>query len=126
MLAPSASCADTARRTVARGALALLAVLVLLGVACGTDTESAGTIAGPTASSPLGLVAYQGADVLGGREVDVPDVLRRGKPVVLNFWAGLCAPCRTEMPGFQAVYERYADRVILVGSTLGLPRARVP
>lgn len=121
MLGPRATAADTARRRVARAALRLVAVLVLaaLGVACGTDTESAGTTASPTASSPLALVAYQGEDVLGGKEVEFTDVLGRGKPVVLNFWAGLCAPCRAEMPSFQAVYKRYEGRITLVGVDVG-------
>jgi len=28
-----------------------------------------------------------------------------GRPVVLNFWATWCVPCRHEMPALQAVYE---------------------
>src|SRR5438094_455180 len=30
----------------------------------------------------------------------------RGRPVVVNFWASWCIPCRHEMPAFEAVYER--------------------
>ncbi len=33
-----------------------------------------------------------------------------GQVVLVNFWATWCPPCRQEMPGFQAVYEEYADR----------------
>ena len=32
-----------------------------------------------------------------------------GKPVVLNFWASYCAPCREEMPDLQAFSERYPE-----------------
>ncbi|HEX2057250.1 MAG TPA: TlpA disulfide reductase family protein [Actinomycetota bacterium] len=39
-----------------------------------------------------------------------------GSPVVLNFWASWCAPCRDEAPAFQAAWERYqADGVTFVG-----------
>ena len=33
-----------------------------------------------------------------------------GKPVVLNFWATWCPPCRREMPMFKAMQKKYADR----------------
>ena len=43
----------------------------------------------------------------------------RGKPVVLNFWAGLCPPCRAEMPEFQTFADEYDGRAVLVGVDLG-------
>lgn len=39
----------------------------------------------------------------------------RGKPVVVNFWASWCVPCRREMPAFEAVSEAVGDRVAFVG-----------
>jgi len=35
----------------------------------------------------------------------------RGKPVVLNFWACWCPPCREEMPEFDDVYKEVGDEV---------------
>jgi thiol-disulfide isomerase/thioredoxin len=64
--------------------------------------------------------AYQGDDLLGGREARFSEVFQRGKPVVLNFWAGNCPPCRFEMPSFQAVADKYDGEVVFVGVDVGL------
>ena len=65
------------------------------------------------------LTVYQGAAALGGEAVQFSDVLAQGKPVVLNFWAGLCPPCRVEMPDLQAVYEDFDGQFILLGLDIG-------
>ena len=65
------------------------------------------------------MVAYQGQEVLGADELAVTQLFGRGKPVVLNFWAGLCPPCRAEMPGFQRVYDDLGDQFLLVGVDIG-------
>jgi cytochrome c biogenesis protein CcmG/thiol:disulfide interchange protein DsbE len=38
-----------------------------------------------------------------------------GQPVVLNFWASWCVPCRREMPAFQAVAEEHKNDVVFIG-----------
>lgn len=48
-------------------------------------------------------------------EAPVSLAAARGKPVVLNFWASWCVPCRREMPAFQAVHEATKDRVTFLG-----------
>ena len=41
------------------------------------------------------------------------------KPIVLNFWAGLCPPCRAEMPDLQEFNQEYKDQALLLGIDLG-------
>jgi peroxiredoxin len=38
-----------------------------------------------------------------------------GKPVVLNYWATWCPPCRIEMPHLQQASEDYDGRVVFLG-----------
>lgn len=45
----------------------------------------------------------------------------RGQPVVLNFWATWCPPCRAEIPYFQAASRKYNGQVAIVGIDDGEP-----
>ena len=62
---------------------------------------------------------YQGADVLGGETLALSEVVALGQPVVLNFWAALCPPCRAEMPEFQRVYDEREAEVLVLGIDIG-------
>ena len=61
----------------------------------------------PTGSAP-DFVVYD----VNGNPVRLSDFF--GKPIVLNFWASWCGPCRSEMPHFQKMYEKWGDEIVFL------------
>jgi thiol-disulfide isomerase/thioredoxin len=106
-----ATSSNVPRRVVTALALFTCAAVVL--TACGGSGQ-----AGP--AHDFAFVAYQGLDVAEGDEVRFGELFGQGKPVVLNFWAGQCPPCRAEMPHFQTIADEYDDRVIILGVDVGV------
>ncbi len=106
--------------------LCLTVVIALLLVAC-TETSRLDNSTTPetlaSGSDDLArdfqITAYQGENILGGQEINFSDLLAQGNPVVLNMWAGLCPPCRAEMPDLQKFYEGSKDDVVLLGIDIG-------
>ena len=39
----------------------------------------------------------------------------RGKWVIINYWAGWCRPCVTEIPVLEKLYKTYHDQVMVLG-----------
>ena len=46
---------------------------------------------------------------LNGDDVAVESLIQQG-PVLVNFWALWCEPCKLEMRTLQSLYEKYKDR----------------
>ena len=49
---------------------------------------------------------------IAGEPVSISDL--RGQPVILNFWASWCPPCRAEMPAFQQAWQEYGDSDLMI------------
>lgn len=82
-------------------ALLFMATTVLLIVSC---------------SSPAPQVGKEAPDFqlpnLEGQVISLSDF--RGKPILLNFWAVRCPPCRFEMPFIQTAFEEWSDKGLIV------------
>lgn len=94
--------------------IALCLVVGAAAVAIGVDLGNRSAAAGPGASvtvvagSPL--LDRPAPDFtledLSGEPVRLSDY--RGRPVLVNFWASWCEPCKVEFPLFEAARQRYA------------------
>ena len=70
----------------------------------------------PISSIPAPEVGHPAPDfslpTLDGAEIRLADL--RGRPVILNFWATWCPPCRREMPALEIVWQQYNRGDVMV------------
>jgi thiol-disulfide isomerase/thioredoxin len=114
------------KRTAKLLGLAMAAMVTLAACSNAVQPDRAATLTeGEVASEESQLPAdfqisvYQGEETLGGQEINFSELVGRGQPVVLNAWAGLCPPCRLEMPDFQEVHDDFEGRILLLGLDIG-------
>ena len=82
-----------------------VAFLVLLAVALINNSPP------PQVGDPA--PSFEAELLTGDGELSLEEL--RGKPVVINFWASWCVPCKDEAPMLSEADARYGDRVSFVG-----------
>ncbi len=73
------------------------------------ETVAAELAPAPVKGHPAPAITLNDID---GQVVNLSDF--QGKPVLINFWATWCPPCRAEMPDFQAIHREMGDQVTII------------
>ena len=90
-------------------------VVVMVVVAVGLTTGPDGSGGAPVDTGATRKAPTFSVPDLRDPAAKVELTAYAGRPVVLNFWASWCVPCRREMPAFQAVHRQLGDDVAFVG-----------
>lgn len=100
----------TTRRRIAIGAGTLVAVA---GIGYASTLPLPGLDGKPPAPPSVGQRAPTFTlPASGGGMIDLASY--RGKPVVVNFWATWCTPCREELPELERAYRKHRDAGLIV------------
>jgi len=102
--------------------LPIILLVVILASGCGSSTPQSApppTTPPPSEGIDIGSQAIDfQLQTLDGQTVKLSDL--RGKPVLLNFWATWCPPCRFEMPFLQQINDSYSAKgLVLLAIDIG-------
>jgi peroxiredoxin len=88
--------------------ITFLAILVLIA-SCDQETGATdGNTENPAAKS------FTLESLGGNEEIGLENF--KGKPIVINFWATWCGPCKQEIPFFEKTWKEYKDKgVVFIG-----------
>jgi cytochrome c biogenesis protein CcmG/thiol:disulfide interchange protein DsbE len=89
---------------------ALMSGVAFLALVACTGGGADSTLGVSTVSEPLPHLAGPALHPDGG-QIASSDF--RGKPLVVNFWATWCGPCRQEQGILQGLWQRYHDRGVM-------------
>ncbi len=88
--------------------LAVLLCISLMGCGANVKDEADTTATETTVKKPEKMPDFKIYD-MEGNAVTLYESF--GKPLIVNFWATWCPPCKAEMPHFDALYKEYGDKV---------------
>lgn len=115
---------------VSAGLLGAAALVVIVAAAifvvrtAGEQPESSGKSAETVQLPPAAFAEGSGTLAIGdkawhfqtvdvnGNAVALSDY--SGRPIIMNYWASWCGPCRIEFPHLQAAYDQYRDAGVVL------------
>ncbi len=91
-----------------------------------TGTTSASDAGAVSDSDSVSLTPAPDFLIYDGNKEPVTLADFAGKPMIVNFWASRCVPCREEKPALEAAYKEYGEEIqfLMVSLTDGVKETR--